>query len=101
MAIHEALTDNRDVKIFTAKGCNVTNMGFYKEQFDDGGQYKIDDIIIETTKLWGEAWRQAMPRDYGDCEVAVLITEDCNMRVKANAQVVTTIQHQISRRSSP
>ncbi|RPB04329.1 hypothetical protein L873DRAFT_1466350 [Choiromyces venosus 120613-1] len=101
IAIHEALTDNRDVKVFTAKGCNVTNMGFYKEQFDDGGQGKIDDIIIETTKVQGEARRQAMPKDYGDCEVAVLITEDCNMHVKANSQVITASQHQISTESSP
>ena len=94
IAIHEALSDKRDVKVVTAKGSNVTNIGFYKEQLDKPGddeQRKIDDIIIETTKLQGEARRQAVPGDYGDYEAAVLITEDRNMRVKANARGVTAI----------
>ena len=54
IAIHEALTDKRDVKVVTAKGSNVANTGFYKEQLDNPGddeQRKIDDIIIETTIL--------------------------------------------------
>ncbi|PWW79037.1 hypothetical protein C7212DRAFT_167186 [Tuber magnatum] len=94
IAIHEALTDKRDVKVVTAKGNNVTSIGFYKEQLEKSGddeQRKIDDIIIETTKLQGEARRQAVPGDYGDYEAAVLITEDRNMRVKANARGVTAI----------
>ncbi|PUU73083.1 hypothetical protein B9Z19DRAFT_1069268 [Tuber borchii] len=94
IAINEALNDKRDVKVVTAKGSNVTNIGFYKEQLDkprDDEQRKIDDIIIETTKLQGEARRQAIPGDYGDYEAAVLITEDRNMRVKANARGVTAI----------
>ncbi|RPA90854.1 hypothetical protein L873DRAFT_1716341, partial [Choiromyces venosus 120613-1] len=56
ISIHEALTDKRDVKVFTAKERNVTNIGCYKEQLDKHGhgrQRKIDDIIIETTKLRG------------------------------------------------
>ncbi|RPA88711.1 hypothetical protein L873DRAFT_870656 [Choiromyces venosus 120613-1] len=32
-----------------------------------------------------------MPGDYGDCEAAVLITEDSNMRVKVNARGVAAI----------
>jgi rRNA-processing protein FCF1 len=94
IAINEALTDERDVKVVTAKGSNVTKSGFYKEQLDKPGddeQRKIDDVIIETTKLQGEARRQAIPGDYGDYEAAVLITEDRNMRVKANARGVTAI----------
>ncbi|KAG0126475.1 hypothetical protein HOY82DRAFT_491739 [Tuber indicum] len=94
IAINEALTDKRDVKVVTAKGSNVTNIGFYKEQLDKPGddeQRKIDDIIIETTKLQGEARRKAIPGDYGDYEAAVLITEDRTMRVKANARGVTAI----------
>ena len=97
IAIHEALTDKRDVKVVTAKRSNMTNIGFCKEQLEsldkpgDDEQRKIDDIIIETTKLQGEARRQAMPGDYGDYEAAVLITEDRNMRVKANARDVTAI----------
>ncbi|RPA94597.1 hypothetical protein L873DRAFT_1700991 [Choiromyces venosus 120613-1] len=74
IAIHEALTDKRDVKVVTAKGSNVTNIGFYKEQPDKPGddeQRKMDDIIIETTKLQGEAWRQATLGDYGDYEAAI------------------------------
>ena len=88
IAIHETLTDKRDVKVFT-KGSNVTNIGFYKEQFDKPGddeQRKIYDIIIETTKLQGEARRQAITGDYGDYEATALITEDRNMRVKANSE---------------
>ncbi|KAG0639286.1 hypothetical protein HOY80DRAFT_886553 [Tuber brumale] len=94
IAINEALTDKRDVKVVTAKGSNVTNIGFYKEQLDrlgDDEQRKIDDIIIETTRLQGEARRQAIPGDYGDYEAAVLITEDRGMRVKANARGVAAI----------
>ncbi|PUU75592.1 hypothetical protein B9Z19DRAFT_1089973 [Tuber borchii] len=78
IAIKEALNDKRDVKV---------------EQLDKPGddeQSKIDEII-ETTKLQGESRRQAMPGDYGDYEAAVLITEDRNVRVKANARGVTAI----------
>ncbi|RPA98981.1 hypothetical protein L873DRAFT_1789914 [Choiromyces venosus 120613-1] len=34
VAIHEALTEERNVKIVTAKGSNMTNMDFYREQLD-------------------------------------------------------------------
>ena len=36
IAIHKALTDKRDVKVFAGKGSNVT-IGFYKEQLDKPG----------------------------------------------------------------
>ncbi|RPA94074.1 hypothetical protein L873DRAFT_1793213 [Choiromyces venosus 120613-1] len=45
VAIHEALTEEKNVKIVIAKGSNMTNMGFYREQLDEG-QGRIDDIII-------------------------------------------------------
>ncbi|KAG0132205.1 hypothetical protein HOY82DRAFT_307259 [Tuber indicum] len=33
----ETLTDKRGVNVVTAKGSNVTNIGFYKEQVDKHG----------------------------------------------------------------
>ncbi|RPB04309.1 hypothetical protein L873DRAFT_1799813, partial [Choiromyces venosus 120613-1] len=82
IAIHEALTDKRDVKVVTAKGRNVNNIGFYKEQPDKPGddkQRKMDDMIIATTKLQGKAWRQAMLGDYGDYEAAIPVQLDCRI----------------------
>ncbi|KAG0642781.1 hypothetical protein HOY80DRAFT_1102347 [Tuber brumale] len=55
IAINEALTDKRDVKVVTAKGSNVGNI---------------------VTLASGETRRQAIPGDYGGYEAAVLITED-------------------------
>lgn len=91
--INDYLSEKKDIKVVTAKGNNVTNIGFYKEQLEKHGEVEIrniDDIIIQTTKQQGEVRRQ-MLGDAGEAEPAVLITEDRNMRVKANARGVTAI----------
>lgn len=84
----------------TAKGNNVTNIGFYKEQLERHGEDElrnIDDIIIQTTKQQGVVRRQILG-NAGEAEPAVLITEDVNMRVKANARGVTAIAASVVKR---
>lgn len=95
------MSEKRDVKVVTAKGNNVTNIGFYKEQLERHGEDElrnIDDIIIQTTKQQGAVRRQ-MLGNAGEAEPAVLITEDVNMRVKANARGVTAIAASVVKRS--
>lgn len=101
IAINDAVSEKRDVKVVTAKGNNVTNIGFYKEQLERHGEDElrnIDDIIIQTTKQQGVVRRQILG-NAGEAEPAVLITEDVNMRVKANARGVTAIAASVVRRS--
>lgn len=101
IAINDAVSEKRDVKVVTAKGNNVTNIGFYKEQLERHGEDElrnIDDIIIQTTKQQGVVRRQIMG-NAGEAEPAVLITEDVNMRVKANARGVTAIAASVVKRS--
>jgi len=59
IAIHEALSHKKDVKVVPTKGSNVTNIGFYKDQLDNPGDYEWREIdgIIEDTKPQGEARR--------------------------------------------
>lgn len=95
------MSEKRDVKVVTAKGNNVTNIGFYKEQLERHGEDElrnIDDIIIQTTKQQGAVRRQILG-NAGEAEPAVLITEDVNMRVKANARGVTAIAASVVKRS--
>lgn len=101
IAINEAVSEKRDIKVVTAKGNNVTNIGFYKEQLERHGEDElrnIDDIIIQTTKQQGVVRRQLLG-NAGEAEPAVLITEDVNMRVKANARGVTAIAASVVKRS--
>lgn len=100
IAINDAVSEKRDIKVVTAKGNNVTNIGFYKEQLERHGEdlRNIDDIIIQTTKQQGVVRRQ-MLGNAGEAEPAVLITEDVNMRVKANARGVTAIAASMVKRS--
>lgn len=101
IAINDAVSEKRDIKVVTAKGNNVTNIGFYKEQLERHGEEElrnIDDIIIQTTKQQGAVRRQALG-SAGEAEPAVLITEDVNMRVKANARGVTALAASVVRRS--
>lgn len=101
IAINDAVSEKRDVKVVTAKGNNVTNIGFYKEQLERHGEDElrnIDDIIIQTTKQQGVVRRQ-MLGNAGEAEPAVLITEDVNMRVKANARGVTALAASVVKRS--
>jgi hypothetical protein len=89
--ISDYLNEKKDIKVITSKGNNVTYTGFYKEQLGGAEDIRnIDDIIIQTTKQQGDIRRQAL-KEAGDAEPAVLITEDRNMRVKANARGVTAI----------
>ncbi|KAL7274419.1 hypothetical protein RUND412_002677 [Rhizina undulata] len=87
--ISSAVDEKRNLKVVTAKGNNVTTVGFYKEQLNNNGtedHSNIDDVVIQVTKQQGEAKIQLS----GARGVpAVLITEDRNMRVKARARGVT------------
>jgi rRNA-processing protein FCF1 len=95
IAINKALADRRDVKIITAKGSDVTKVGFYREKLErdeDDETRNIDDIIIRATKNQADARRQMFGEaGMGDAQPAILLTEDTNMRVKANARGVPAI----------
>jgi len=95
IAINKALADHRDVRIITAKGSDVTKVGFYREKLErdeDDETRNIDDIIIRTTRNQADARRQIFGEaDMGNAQPAILLTEDTNMRVKANARGVPAI----------
>lgn len=97
-AINKVVGQTKDVRVITAKGSDVTKLGFFREKLesdDDDESRNIDDIIIKTTKNHGEARRQvfksAGKSDFGNAEPAILLTEDANMRVKANALGIPAI----------
>ena len=85
--IQTSITAKRDLKIITAKGSNITNIsGFYKEKLqDDSEDASIDDVIIAITESQGKHRTDLMEANHGSAQPAVLVTDDRNMRVKANA----------------
>lgn len=91
--IQASITAKRDLRIITAKGSNVTNIsGFYKEKLqDDSEDASIDDVIIAITQSQGKIQAELMETNYGSAQPAVLVTDDTNMRVKANAKNVFAI----------
>jgi predicted ribonuclease YlaK len=105
IAINKAIAERKDVKIVTAKGNDVTKIGFFREKLerieDDDETRNIDDIIIRTTRQQAQSRRQAFAEKgvigYGS-EPAILLTEDTNMRVKANARGVPAISTTILKR---
>jgi len=100
-AISQAVLDKWDVKVITAKGSNVTNSGFFREKLErepESEDQNIDDIIIATTQKQGEARAQLLGRPVGGAQPAILVTEDTNMRNKANARGVPAIATTILRR---
>lgn len=95
-AIQEAVSAKQDVRVITAKGNNVTNIGFFKERLDkyNEDEMNIDDVIISITEQQGKVRAETMRANGtnpGQAQPAILITEDRNMRVKANARGVPAI----------
>ncbi|KAI5777653.1 hypothetical protein EDC01DRAFT_635571 [Geopyxis carbonaria] len=99
IAINKAITEKKDVKIITAKGNDLTKVGFFREKLerDEEDIRNIDDVIIRTTKLQAELRSQTLP-PAGNAESAILLTEDTNMRVKANARGVPAISTTVLKR---
>jgi rRNA-processing protein FCF1 len=102
ITISKSVADQKDVKIITAKGSDVTKVGFFREKLErdeDDESRNIDDIIIRTTRQQAEARRKTLTlEDSSVAEPAILLTEDTNMRVKANARGVTAISTTILKR---
>jgi predicted ribonuclease YlaK len=104
IAINKIIAERKDVKIITAKGSDVTKAGFFREKLekdDDDETRNIDDVIIRTTREQAQSRRQAFAErgviGY-NAETAILLTEDTNMRVKANARGVPAISTTILKR---
>ncbi|KAA8907426.1 hypothetical protein FN846DRAFT_946959 [Sphaerosporella brunnea] len=100
IAINKVIAERKDVRIITAKGSDVTKAGFYKEKLADHDEEtrNLDDVIIRTTKLQADARREVFGDRTYTAEPAVLLTEDTNMRVKANARGVPAISTTILKR---
>jgi rRNA-processing protein FCF1 len=103
IAINKSIAERKDVRIITAKGSDVTKQtGFYHEKLendpnDDDEARNIDDVIIKITKH--QAVDRAAKSTYsGNAEHAILLTEDTNMRVKANARGVPAISTTVLKR---
>ena len=96
IAINKAIADRANIRIITAKGNDVTKAGFFREKVerDENEIRNTDDIIIRTTRHQAESRRQAFATKgvigYAS-QPAILLTEDTNMRVKANARGVPAI----------
>lgn len=92
-AIKKAIDESKDIKIITAKGIDVTKRGFFKEKIQrEEGEQNIDDVIIRITKSLSDERGKAMgPPINGKAAPAILVTEDSNLRVKANARGVPSI----------
>ena len=99
--IQASIIAKKDLRIITAKGSNVTNMGtnmgFYKEKLEEyyeGADMSIDDVIIAITEAQGKLRAEMMRangNDAGTAQPAVLVTDDRNMRVKATAKQVPAL----------
>jgi len=96
IAINKAIADKANIRIITARGNDVTKAGFFREKVerDENEIRNTDDVIIRTTRHQAESRRQAFA-DKGvigyAAQPAILLTEDTNMRVKANARGVPAI----------
>ena len=95
IAINKAIADRANTRIITAKGNDVTKTVYFKEKVerDENEIRNTDDIIIRTTRHQVLSRRQAFAhRVIGyAAQPAILLTEDTNMRVKANASGVPAI----------
>ena len=91
--IQASITAKRDLRIITAKRSNVTNSSaFYKEKLQDSEDASsIDDVIIAITQSQGKFQAGLIETNYGSAQPAVLVTDDRNMSVKANAKHVFAI----------
>jgi hypothetical protein len=93
ISIKRAIADQKDVKILTSQNSDVSRTGFYKEQVQEQENVtNMDDVIIlvasNQLKLRREAWAEKGVTDFEGAELAILLTEDTNMRVKAKAQQI-------------
>lgn len=105
IAINKVIAERKDVKIITAKNSDVTKAGFFREKLErdeDDETRNIDDIIIRTTRYQSETRRQSFKErgiiELNGAEPAILLTEDTNMRVKANARGVPAISTTVLKR---
>jgi len=105
IAISKVIANGKDVRIIAAKNSDVTNAGFFREKLErdeDDETHNIDDIIICTTMYQSEARRQIFKEKgiigLNGAEPAILLTEDTNMRVKANARGVLAISTTVLKR---
>ena len=105
IAINKVIAERKDVRIITAKNSDVTKAGFFREKLErdeDDETRNIDDIIIRTTRYQSEARRQTFTEKgiigLKGAEPAILLTEDTNMRVKANARGVPAISTTVLKR---
>ncbi|KAF8545284.1 hypothetical protein BDD12DRAFT_785789 [Trichophaea hybrida] len=94
-AIKQAIAGRKNIRIITANNSDVTKAGFFREMLErdeDDEARDIDDIIICMTRQQSESRRQEFAEiGFNGAELAILLTEDTNMRVKANARGVPTI----------
>jgi predicted ribonuclease YlaK len=105
ITINKVITERKDVRIITAKNSDVTKAGFFREKLEreeDDETRNIDDIIIRMTQYQSKARRQAFTEKgiigLNSAVPAILLTEDTNMRVKANARGVLAISTTILKR---
>lgn len=94
--IQEAIAAKVDLKIITAKGNNITHIGFYKERLDEYKEDEkvMDDVIIDICQQQGKQraeMMQANGEELGLAQPSVLVTDDMNMRVKATVNKVAAI----------
>jgi len=96
--------ERKDVRIITAKISDVTKAGFFREKLerDDDETHNIDGIIIRTTRYQSEACHQAFTAKgiirLNGAEPASLLTDDTNMKVKANSRGVPAISTTVLKR---
>lgn len=106
IAINKVISERKDLKIITAKNSDLTKIGFFREKFDigvDDDGMNIDDVIIRTTRNVADSRRESNADNKNKAalqgaEPAVLLTEDVNMRVKANASGVPAISTTVLKR---
>ncbi|KAF2456476.1 hypothetical protein BDY21DRAFT_287627 [Lineolata rhizophorae] len=98
-----ARNQRMNIRILTAKGNDITNQGFYKEQIEEserGTRRKLDEVIIDITRQQSDisnrstAMQNQRAMQEG-AKPAVLVTEDQLMRVKAWADGVAAVDPSI------
>ena len=105
IAINKVISERKDLKIITAKNSDLTKLGFFREKLDrgvDDDGMNIDDVIIRTTRNVADSRRKSTTDNnkaaLQGAEPAVMLTEDVNMRVKANASGVPAISTTVLKR---
>jgi hypothetical protein len=105
IAINKVIAERKDIRIINAKNLDITKAGFFREKLErdeDDETRNIDDIILHMTRYQSE-FRPGVFAEKGiitfnGAEPAILLTEDTNLRVKANALGVPAISTTVLRR---